>query len=69
MYSEQIMKLALENLNEGINFNGQTINNLRYPDDTILQNIVSNIVNYSECARSEINNNKAVFTRNVEKVS
>lgn len=36
VYSEQIMKLALDGMDEGILIGGERLNNIRYADDTII---------------------------------
>ncbi|KAI5707563.1 hypothetical protein M8J77_011831 [Diaphorina citri] len=69
IYSEQIFKEALEEVDEGIPLNGERLNNIRYADDTIvfsdslegLQSLVNKIAAVSAKYGLDINSKKTKF--------
>ncbi|KAL1458712.1 hypothetical protein WDU94_008838 [Cyamophila willieti] len=66
IYSEQIFREALENIEEGIPINGVRVNNIRYADDTIifadtlqgLQTLMDRVVEVSAQYGLEMNTSK-----------
>lgn len=56
VYSEYVMNLSLDDVDEGILINGERLNNIRYADDTIvfadslegLQSLITRIANFSK---------------------